>query len=119
MLQKTTDEALRAEDDLAEAIDLIWMLDAAVRGLDFDPDTPQSPSTGGEAANRVLPAVRQAQSARSCGSRRMPESTGESAMIFCVVHSRRIGVACARHRISGFSRAQCRQMRASMAVFAE
>ena len=40
MLQKTTDEALRAEDDLAEAIDLIWMFDAAVRGLDFDPDTP-------------------------------------------------------------------------------
>jgi hypothetical protein len=93
MLQKTTDEALRAEDDLAEAIDLIWMLDAAVRGLDFDPDTPQSPSTGGEAANRVLPAARQALSDRSCGSRRMPESTGESAMIFCVVHSRRIGVA--------------------------
>jgi hypothetical protein len=40
MLQKTTDEALRVEDDLAEAIDLIWMLDAAVRGFDFDPDTP-------------------------------------------------------------------------------
>ena len=40
MLQKTTDEAHRVDDDLAEAIDLIWMLDAAVRGFDFDPDTP-------------------------------------------------------------------------------
>src|SRR6185312_12300526 len=40
MLQNATDEALRAEDDLAEAIDLIWMRDAAVRDLDFDPDTP-------------------------------------------------------------------------------
>lgn len=43
MLQKTTDEALRVEDDLAEAIDLIWMLDAAVRGFDFDPDTANPP----------------------------------------------------------------------------
>jgi hypothetical protein len=50
MLQKTTDEALRAEDDLAEAIDLIWMFDAAVRGLDFDPDTPAGMGAGGRKA---------------------------------------------------------------------
>src|SRR5580693_1006666 len=50
MLQKTTDEALRVEDDLAEAIDLIWMLDAAVRGFEFDPDTPNGRSAAGMAS---------------------------------------------------------------------
>jgi hypothetical protein len=54
MLQKTTDEALRAEDDLAEAIDLIWMLDAAVRGLDFDPDTPNGRAAAGMASTFEL-----------------------------------------------------------------
>ena len=50
MLKKTTDEALRVEDDLAEAIDLIWMLDAAVRGFEFDPDTPNGRSAAGMAS---------------------------------------------------------------------
>jgi hypothetical protein len=50
MLQKTTDEALRVEDDLAEPIDLIWMLDAAVRGFEFDPDTPNGRSAAGMAS---------------------------------------------------------------------
>ena len=54
MLQKTTDEALRVEDDLAEAIDLIWMLDAAVRGFDFDPDTPNGRSAAGMASTFEL-----------------------------------------------------------------
>jgi hypothetical protein len=54
MLQKTTDEALRAEDDLAEAIDLIWMLDAAVRGFDFDPDTPNGRAAAGMASTFEL-----------------------------------------------------------------
>jgi hypothetical protein len=48
--KKTTDEALRVEDDLAEAIDLIWMLDAAVRGFEFDPDTPNGRSAAGMAS---------------------------------------------------------------------
>ena len=54
MLQKTTDEALRVEDDLAEAIDLIWMLDAAVRGFEFDPDTPNGRSAAGMASTFEL-----------------------------------------------------------------
>ena len=54
MLQKTTDEALRVEDDLAEAIDLIWMLDAAVRGFDFDPDTPNGRSAAAMASTFEL-----------------------------------------------------------------
>jgi hypothetical protein len=54
MLQKTADEALRTEDDLAEAIDLIWMLDAAVRGLDFDPDTPNGRAAAGMASTFEL-----------------------------------------------------------------
>ena len=54
MLQKTTDEALRVEDDLAEAIDLIWMLDAAVRGFDFDPDTPNGRAAAGMASTFEL-----------------------------------------------------------------
>jgi hypothetical protein len=54
MLQKTTDVALRAEDDLAEAIDLIWMLDAAVRGFDFDPDTPNGRAAAGMASTFEL-----------------------------------------------------------------
>lgn len=54
MLQKTTDEALRVEDDLAEAIDLIWMLDAAVRGFEFYPDTPNGRSAAGMASTFEL-----------------------------------------------------------------
>ena len=40
-----------AKHDLAEAIDLIWMLDAAVRGLDFDPDTPNGRAAAGGLAS--------------------------------------------------------------------
>jgi hypothetical protein len=56
MLQKTTDEAHRVDDDLAEAIDLIWMLDAAVRGFgfDFDPDTPNGRAAAGMASTFEL-----------------------------------------------------------------
>ena len=54
MLQKTTDEALRVEDGLAEPIDLIWMLDAAVRGFEFDPDTPNGRSAAGMASTFEL-----------------------------------------------------------------
>jgi hypothetical protein len=50
MLQKATEQASCAEDDLAEAINLIWMLDAAVRGFAFDPDSPNGRAAAGMAS---------------------------------------------------------------------
>jgi hypothetical protein len=53
MLQKTTDEALRVEDDLAEAIDLIW-ISMPPFAASIDPDTPNGRSAAGMASTFEL-----------------------------------------------------------------